>query len=546
MTGHIYRDVILEQHVRLFRGAMGAEFLFMDDNARPHRANIADDCVQSEDITRIDWPAYSPDLNPIEHVWDMLGRRIAARQPPPTCLLELRRALLDEWCNIPQDQIDNVILSIPRPLWYPDSSTSFFSSFSFLPVQSARGIESVIKRKCEVGVFADDIVHWKSNSDLMKLERDINLVLEDIRNFALDHKLTLNPTKSTARKLLSILRYISVSDWGEDAGTLRNTYISLIRTILEYGVPVYCSASVTNLQKLEKVQLSAARIITDLKITCPRDIILFEADLQPLSLRRQTKKKQSLQPKWSLLTLPLGAVEPHHLSQCLDTADDLDGVFFHPELTVHVNKQADLPAYLKQLALERIGDIPVDAVQVYTEDSRDDYYRSGSGIYIKSQDHILRIQRRNPDSCSVFRSELIAIDEALGSLVSLPNGKEIWILSDSRSAIQHLSNWQSVRDNVGVSILTKLKPLFTSHQIHLQWIPSHIDLEGNEIADTLSKDGACEVPESSAPLTFLKIFSRTKHQNKTAWIAPQSTIGISVLVLEALWLTVLQDRIKLF
>ncbi|GFU15733.1 transposable element Tcb1 transposase [Trichonephila clavipes] len=64
MTGHIYRDVILDQHVRLFRGAMGAEFLFMDDNARPHRANIVDECLQSEDITRMDWPAYSPDLNP--------------------------------------------------------------------------------------------------------------------------------------------------------------------------------------------------------------------------------------------------------------------------------------------------------------------------------------------------------------------------------------------------------------------------------------------------------------------------------------------------
>ncbi|GBM41217.1 Transposable element Tc3 transposase [Araneus ventricosus] len=114
MTGHIYRDVILEQHVRLFRGDMGAEFLFMDDNTRPHRANIVDECLQSEDITRMDWPAYSPDLNPIEHVWDMLGRRIAARQPPPTCLPELRRALLDEWCNIPQDQIDNLILSMPR------------------------------------------------------------------------------------------------------------------------------------------------------------------------------------------------------------------------------------------------------------------------------------------------------------------------------------------------------------------------------------------------------------------------------------------------
>ncbi|GFW04039.1 transposable element Tcb1 transposase [Trichonephila clavipes] len=59
MTGRIYRDVILEQHVRLFRGVLVAEFLFMDDNARPHRANIVNECLQSDDITRMDWRGYS-------------------------------------------------------------------------------------------------------------------------------------------------------------------------------------------------------------------------------------------------------------------------------------------------------------------------------------------------------------------------------------------------------------------------------------------------------------------------------------------------------
>ncbi|GFV24074.1 transposable element Tcb1 transposase [Trichonephila clavipes] len=83
MTGHIYRDVILEQYVRLFRGAKGAEFLFMDDNARRHRANIVDECLKSEDITRIDWPAHSPDLNSIHMCGICLADELQPINPLP-------------------------------------------------------------------------------------------------------------------------------------------------------------------------------------------------------------------------------------------------------------------------------------------------------------------------------------------------------------------------------------------------------------------------------------------------------------------------------
>ncbi|GFV47741.1 uncharacterized protein TNCV_4308191 [Trichonephila clavipes] len=85
---------------------------------------------------------------------------------------------------------------------------------------------------------------------------------------------------------LKILEYIAGKDWGADAVILRNTNMALIRPILEYGFLVYGCASVTNLDKLEKIQLSAAIIITGLRRSCPREIVLLEADLPPLRDRR--------------------------------------------------------------------------------------------------------------------------------------------------------------------------------------------------------------------------------------------------------------------
>ncbi|GFT34265.1 transposable element Tcb2 transposase [Trichonephila clavipes] len=96
------------------RGAMGLQFFFMDDNAPCHRTVAAEQLLESEDIERMDWPARSQDLNPIEHVWDFLGRRLAARTLPPVTIRELRLALQDEWAAMPQQLIDTLILSMGR------------------------------------------------------------------------------------------------------------------------------------------------------------------------------------------------------------------------------------------------------------------------------------------------------------------------------------------------------------------------------------------------------------------------------------------------
>ncbi|GFY30645.1 transposable element Tcb2 transposase [Trichonephila clavipes] len=53
-------------------------------------------------------------MNPIEHVWDALGKRVAGRQPPPQTLQELERALLEEWDKIPQLVINSLIDSMPQ------------------------------------------------------------------------------------------------------------------------------------------------------------------------------------------------------------------------------------------------------------------------------------------------------------------------------------------------------------------------------------------------------------------------------------------------
>ncbi|GFS89583.1 transposable element Tcb2 transposase [Trichonephila clavipes] len=101
LTARRYRDEILRPIVVSYAAAIGDDFILMDDNCRPHNANLVEDFLFEEGIVRMECPACSPDMNPIEHVWDALGRRVAGRQPPPQTLQDLEGVLLEEWDRIP-------------------------------------------------------------------------------------------------------------------------------------------------------------------------------------------------------------------------------------------------------------------------------------------------------------------------------------------------------------------------------------------------------------------------------------------------------------
>ena len=93
---------------------MQAQFILMLDNARAHTARVSMAFLDDEGITVMNWPARCTDLNPIEHVWDMLSRRIQQRQHPPENLHTNVDALVQEWQTIPQNDIRRIIRSMPR------------------------------------------------------------------------------------------------------------------------------------------------------------------------------------------------------------------------------------------------------------------------------------------------------------------------------------------------------------------------------------------------------------------------------------------------
>lgn len=114
LTAQRYVDDVLNPHLLPLLYQHGHHLLFQQDNARPHTARITRNFFAVNAVNTLQWPSRSPDLNPIEHLWDQLGKAVRNRAHQPRTLQELANALLAEWGRIPQYRVRALCRSMDR------------------------------------------------------------------------------------------------------------------------------------------------------------------------------------------------------------------------------------------------------------------------------------------------------------------------------------------------------------------------------------------------------------------------------------------------
>nr|CAH7758705.1 unnamed protein product [Callosobruchus chinensis] len=100
MTGAYYLQNIINAIDQPLRSEIGDQFIFMDDNARPHRTRAVQQALENGNFARLKWPAMFPG--------------IFNRSNPPRSTQELIVAATEEWDNIPQEVINNLIIGMHR------------------------------------------------------------------------------------------------------------------------------------------------------------------------------------------------------------------------------------------------------------------------------------------------------------------------------------------------------------------------------------------------------------------------------------------------
>ncbi|GFV73581.1 RNA-directed DNA polymerase from mobile element jockey [Trichonephila clavipes] len=430
----------------------------------------------------------------------------------------------------------NGALSESRRMWAGVPQGSVLSPLLFLIFMNT--IRHHIHPDTNIACYADDIAVWHSHNDITESEKSLNTTLKELSNQKVDLPtylgVTLDPelrfskhieqTTNKALGKLNILRKLCGTSWGSRPQTLKSTFCTVIRPVLEYATPIWTPASISVKRKLDSVQHRAAKIIIGAVSSTNNEKAEQECGLPPLESRRKpatikfTNKLRSygldhisrrVFDKWKHSTrlkrsstlqldseirkeLNLDHSSLEILQEPLIPKNPPKNTCFELELLQPCSKKED-PVTLRQKGLETIAILSQDNFAIaYTDGSSDrSLSNGGAGIILLLPDGNNYKHKINTGIItSNFTSELVAIREALILYQQNPHvidsTEGLVIFSDSKSAIEAIRNGET---NISCDIITLLEQLHNKRKsCILQWIPAHVNIEGNECADSLAKE----------------------------------------------------------
>ena len=104
-------DEVIQHEVMPY--IQGHGLTFQQDNAHPHTARLTQEFLRANAVHTLPWPVYLPDLSPIEHLWDLIDRRIRSHDRSPQTVPQLRLAIQEAWDDIPLARIAHLMASMP-------------------------------------------------------------------------------------------------------------------------------------------------------------------------------------------------------------------------------------------------------------------------------------------------------------------------------------------------------------------------------------------------------------------------------------------------
>jgi len=377
------------------------------------------------------------------------------------------------------------------------------------------------------------VMHFNNNpgiclSPQLKLNDAVLPYAETMKYLGLtwDTKLTWKPhiakLKADCTKLIGILKSVTNHEWGADQSSCLKIYRSMIRSKIDYGCQVYGSAAETTLNSLNPIITEILRLATGAFKSTPRDSLYVLAEELPLNLRREKlclryyyKTKSSIDNPAHKHVVPLHCrnlfMNKHlplplsHRTQNLTERYNLRKGFVKPKFSYSIHN-ITVPSWSLhkqqvnfQLALPKASTSDI----VYRMEFRnlcDEQYHEHRVLYTdgsKSQTGVgaavmSELGNRSaslPIEASIFSAELEAIRLAVNIVREAAPGRYV-VMSDSYSVLSSL-NADRCQNPTIQKLLHEISDLIHEHKfIEFCWLPGHVGIAGNELADAKAKQAS--------------------------------------------------------